>query len=81
GSFTVTGTHTYATGGTFIVLVTLADDPPGTATGQARSTANVSGAPVAAVPTLGLPGLLALALGLGAGGFFLLRRRRAALGG
>jgi PKD repeat protein len=42
GSFTVSGTHTYASAGNFPVTVTLTDDPPGTATATASGTARVS---------------------------------------
>ena len=42
GSFQVSGTHTYATTGTFSVQVTLSDDPPGTATATVTSTAQVA---------------------------------------
>jgi uncharacterized repeat protein (TIGR01451 family) len=41
GSFTVQGTHTYASAGTFTVTTVLADDAPGTAAATATSTANV----------------------------------------
>jgi hypothetical protein len=41
GSFTVSGSHTYAAPGTDTVTVTLADDAPGTATATATSTATV----------------------------------------
>jgi FG-GAP-like repeat len=41
GSFTVGGSHTYATGGQDTVKVTLADDAPGTATATATTTATV----------------------------------------
>lgn len=66
-SYTVSGTHTYATNGTFPVIVTLHDDPPGTATATANSTANVSAAPAAApaVPALDFYGFLALGFALG----------------
>jgi len=50
GAFQVSGTHTYAGSGTFPVTVTFSDDPPGTATAQVTSTANVaSGLAVTAV--------------------------------
>lgn len=75
GTFTVSGTHTYASSGPFSVTVALADDPPGTAQASVTSTANVT-ANVAAVPTLDVRGLLALALGLSAAAMVLLRRRR-----
>ena len=75
GTFTVSGTHTYATSASFPVIVTLADDPPGTATATTTSTANVSAAPVQAIPTLDLRGLLLLALALAGAAFYLLRRR------
>lgn len=73
GSFTVSGTHTYAATGVFNVTVTLDDDPPGTATATVTSTANVS-AFVATVPALDLRGLLILGLALAAAGLSLLRR-------
>jgi len=41
GSFNVSGAHTYSSTGTFAVKVTLTDDPPGTATATANSTASV----------------------------------------
>ncbi|HVT58835.1 MAG TPA: hypothetical protein VHR45_10585 [Thermoanaerobaculia bacterium] len=41
GSFSVGGSHTYASAGIFPVKVTLADDAPGTAFAQVTSTANV----------------------------------------
>jgi len=75
GSFTVSGTHTYAAQGSFTVTVTLTDDAPGTATATTASTANVSAAPVIAVPTLDLRGLLLLALALAAASLYLLRVR------
>lgn len=50
GSFQVSGTHTYASAGTFPVMVTLSDDSPGTATATVTSTAHVaSGLAVSAV--------------------------------
>jgi hypothetical protein len=73
GTFMVSGAHTYATAGTFNVVVTLTDDAPGTATAMTTSTANVS-APIASVPALDLRGLLLLGLGLGAAGLYFLRR-------
>jgi uncharacterized repeat protein (TIGR01451 family) len=54
GSFTVGGTHTYASAGSFTVTTVLADDAPGTATATATTTANVR------IP------IADLALGLGA---------------
>jgi hypothetical protein len=42
GTFSVSGSHTYATTGSFTVTVTLTDDAPGTATAAATSTATVS---------------------------------------
>ena len=42
GSFTVSGTHTYASAAVDTVSVTLADDTPGTATATASSTANIT---------------------------------------
>jgi hypothetical protein len=41
GTFTVSGTHTYADEGSFTVTVILTDDAPGTASATATSTANV----------------------------------------
>src|SRR5579863_5748698 len=74
GTFTVSGTHTYATNGTFTVTVTLTDDPPGTATATATSTANVAAAPVGAIPALDFRGMLLLGLALAGAGVFVLRR-------
>jgi hypothetical protein len=51
GSFQVSGTHTYASTGTFTVSVTLADDAPGAATATATSTAHVAGSGVAVTGT------------------------------
>jgi len=76
GSFTVSGSHTYAAVGSFTVTVTLTDDAPGTATATARGTAMVSAAPVAVIPALDLRGLLALGLALGIAGLYLLYRTR-----
>jgi hypothetical protein len=73
GTFTVSGTHTYATSGVFSVVVTLTDDPPGTATATTTSTANVS-APLATIPALDLRGLLLLGVALAAAGLYVLRR-------
>jgi PKD repeat protein len=73
GTFSVSGTHTYAAAGVYNVVVTLADDAPGTATATTTSTANVS-APIAAVPALDLRGLLLLGMALGAAGLYFLRR-------
>ncbi len=42
GSFQVSGTHTYASPGTYPVMVTLSDDAPGTATATVTSTARVA---------------------------------------
>jgi hypothetical protein len=77
GNFTVSGTHTYSGGGTFSVMVTLADDAPGTATATATSTAMVT-VPAAVIPALDVPGLLALCLALAGAGFLVLRRSRRA---
>ena len=73
GSFTISGTHTYAASGSYPVTVTLTDDAPGTATATVTSTANAADS-IASIPTLGLSGLLALGLTLAAAGFWLLRR-------
>ncbi|MGE5234643.1 MAG: hypothetical protein ACM3OB_11080 [Acidobacteriota bacterium] len=83
GSFSVTGTHTYATPGSFSVTVTLSDDAPGTATATVSSPAIVAAAPIAAVPTLGEGGLAALAALMAAAAMAVLwaRRRRALRGG
>jgi uncharacterized repeat protein (TIGR01451 family) len=42
GSFTVTGTHTYADSGAFITTVAINDDAPGTASNGAAGSATVS---------------------------------------
>jgi hypothetical protein len=75
GSFTVSGSHTYATNGSFTITVTLMDDPPGTATATATSPASVSAAPTVVIPTLDLRGLLALAGALVAAALYILRRK------
>jgi len=77
GTFSVSGTHTYAAGGHYTVTVTLADDAPGTATATAVSTANVGNAPVAVVPALDWRGLAALTLALAGAALLLLRKARA----
>jgi uncharacterized repeat protein (TIGR01451 family) len=46
GTFTVSGTHTYAEEGSFTVKVTLTDDAPGTATATVSGTATVADQPV-----------------------------------
>ena len=76
GTFSVSGTHTYAASGVFTVTVTLKDAPPGGlgTSATATSTANVSAAPIAAVPALDWRGLAALTLALAAAGFLLLRK-------
>jgi PKD repeat protein len=79
GSFTVSGTHTYASSGNFTVTVVFSEDAPGTATAQAQNTAVVAPpAPPAPppIPALDFRGLLVLALALGGAGFYLLRLRR-----
>jgi hypothetical protein len=77
GSFTASGSHTYATNGSFVVAVTLADVAPGTATATASSTANVApaSATAVAVPTMDVRGLLALGLALGFAALVRLRAR------
>jgi hypothetical protein len=75
GSFTVSGTHTYATSGSFSVIVTLTDDPPGTATATTTSPASVSVAPTVVIPTLDLRGLLALSGALVGAALYFLRRK------
>ncbi len=77
GTFSVSGTHTYAAGGTYTVTVTLTDDAPGTATATATSTANVGNAPLAVVPALDWRGLAALTLALAGAALLLLRKTRA----
>src|SRR5262249_30715654 len=42
GSFTVVGSHTYATGGNYTFNVRVADDPPGTAAVNANGTATIN---------------------------------------
>ncbi len=75
GTFTVSGTHTYAAAGSFTVTVALNDDPPGTATATARGTATVlASRPVAQIPALDGRGLLLLGLALAAAGLCFLRR-------
>lgn len=74
GTFSVSGTHTYAASGPFTVTVTLTDDAPGTATATATSTANVGAAPIAAVPALDWRGLAALTLALAGAALLLLRK-------
>jgi hypothetical protein len=73
GTFTVSGTHTYLSTGTFKVVVTLTDDAPGTATATANSTANVL-ATALGIPALDFRGLLALGLALAVAGLLFLRR-------
>jgi hypothetical protein len=77
GTFSVSGTHTYAAAGAYTVGVDLADDAPGTAAATATSTANVAAAPIAAVPTLDWRGLAALTLALAGAALLLLRKTRA----
>jgi hypothetical protein len=77
GAFTVSGTHTYATPGSYAVLVTLSDDAPGTATATVTSTATVS-ASLATIPTLDGWGLLVLVAALAALALYRLRRSKAA---
>jgi len=82
GTFTVSGTHTYANSGTFGIGITLSDDPPGTATATAQATANVAAAPPPPppppplVPALDPRGLVVLGLALGGCALYLLRRAR-----
>src|SRR5262249_19932756 len=42
GSFTVLGSHTYATGGSYTFNVSVADDPPGIAAANANGTATIN---------------------------------------
>src|SRR5262249_48212195 len=48
GTFFVQGTHTYLDEGTYSILITLADDAPGTAHASATTTATVTEADVLA---------------------------------
>lgn len=48
GSFTVSGSHTYAEDGSYTTSITLADDAPGTATNTVHGTAAVAEADLAA---------------------------------
>jgi len=75
GAFVVSGSHTYVSGGTFPVTVTLSDDAPGTATATVMSTATVASAPLREAPMLRGFELLALTIALGAWGSLLLRSR------
>jgi PKD repeat protein len=75
GSFTVSGSHTYASAGSYPVTVTLTDDAPGTATATVTSTANVA-APIIAVPALDVWGLLALGVILAGAALYRLRAGR-----
>jgi len=79
GSFTVSGSHTYASAGSYPVTVTLTDDAPGTATAKVTSTANVA-APIIAVPALDLTGLLALGMMLVGAALYRLRVGRRVTG-
>ena len=77
GTFTVSGTHTYAAIGPFVVTVTLTDDAPGTATATAASAATVAAVPIAqGIPTLTEWGLLVLIALTAVAAFFVLRRRQ-----
>lgn len=77
GAFQVGGMHTYATSGTFSVIVTLIDDAPGTATATVTSTANVApAAPAVPAPLLGWYGLALLAFLFCAAGLRPVRRAR-----
>ncbi|HEY3567811.1 MAG TPA: hypothetical protein VGP73_07740 [Thermoanaerobaculia bacterium] len=75
GSFTVSGSHTYASAGSFPVIVTLTDDAPGTASATVTSTANVV-APIIDVPTLDVWGLLILGMILASAALYRMRGRR-----
>jgi len=76
GTWTVSGTHTYATVGPFVVSVTLTDDAPGTATATAVSAATVAAVPIAqGIPTLTEWGLALLVVLTALTAFFVLRRR------
>ena len=73
-SYTVSGSHTYGSLGTFNVTVTLADDPPGTATASITGTAMVL--PASGIPTLSEWGLWLLSALTVVTGLGILRRRR-----
>lgn len=75
GAFTVSGSHTYTSAGTFPLTVMLTDDPPGTATATVVGSATVAAVTAVTVPTLGGPGLLALAVVLAAAGVLMSRLR------
>jgi hypothetical protein len=60
GSYQVTGTHTYAGSGTFSVVVTFSDDPPGTATAQVTSTAHVASGLAVTAADFSTPGYIAM---------------------
>jgi hypothetical protein len=77
GTFTVSGTHTYATSGSYAVLVTLTDPAPGTATASVTSTATVADS-LATIPTLDGWGLLALMGALVGAALYVLRRKATA---
>jgi hypothetical protein len=51
GAFSVSGTHTYATGGNDTVTVTVADDAPGTATASTTTAAAITGSTWHAIAT------------------------------
>lgn len=53
GSFSVTGTHTYAASGVYPIVVTMREDAPGTAIGTAQSTADVQDAAPVVQPVVG----------------------------
>ncbi len=73
----MSGTHTYAAIGPFVVTVTLTDDAPGTATATAASAATVAAVPIAqGIPTLTEWGLLVLIALTAVAAFFVLRRRQ-----
>lgn len=75
GTFTVSGSHTYTSAGTFPLTVTLTDDAPGTATATATGSASVAAVTAVTIPTLGGIGLLALTLLLAAAGVLAFRLR------
>jgi hypothetical protein len=59
GSFSVSGTHTYAGPGNLQIVVTLSDDAPGTATAQATAITNATVTGATGVDLTATEGLLA----------------------
>jgi len=80
GSFSVSGTHTYANTGNFPLTVQLTEDAPGTAKANAENAARVTTIQVATIPTLDFPALLTLGLALSVTGLYLLRKSERGVG-